>query len=312
MVALAFTATATFEAIGLLTQWDLVDLNALAFLLILVYTLFRWGSGREALLGLPIVLGSATLGLIRDDLMVGEFLGGASIMLVPIALGCAARYRGMARAKELEDVRSSERLNLARELHDTVAHHVSAIAIRAQAGVATAAQNPDAVVDALHVVHGEASRTLEEMREMVRVLRDDEAATLTPAPRIEDLRDLAGGEKGSAMVSVRITGEVAGLSSAYSGAIFRIAQEAITNARRHARVAKHIEVEVKVDADAVHLRVQDDGAPVTEPAVGGGFGLMGMAERAQLLGGTLEAGPGSERGWLVIAILPFQRTDIAS
>lgn len=304
MTGIAFAATGAFEAAGLVTDRDVPDLHAQAFLLILPYALFRWGSGREALLGLPIILGSATLGLAGDELTGGEALAGLAILLTPIALGTAARYRAAARVQELEDVRSNERLNLARELHDTVAHHVSAIAVRAQAGIVTSAQDPQTAVNALHVIANEASRTLVEMREVVRVLRDDESAELSPAPRVEDLEGLVGESGERARVEVELSGETSRLSPALSGAIYRMAQESITNAHRHARGLTRIRVEVIVDDTSVELRVLDDGEPAAAGTPSSGYGLIGMEERTQLLGGTLEACPGPERGWTVTAILP--------
>lgn len=307
VTGIVFAATGVFEGTGLVTGQDLPDLHALAFVLILPYALFRWGSGREALLGLPIFLGSATLGLLADELSVGEFLGGLVFLIGPIAIGTAARYRQAARVQELEDVRAGERLRLARELHDSVAHHVSAIAVRAQAGIATSAQDPESAVDALHVIEEEASRTLSEMREMVRVLRDDEAAELAPTPRVENLEghfDRGAGGSGRIRVEVDLSGETARLSPAVSGAVFRLAQESVTNAHRHAHGATRIRVEVAVDESSAMLRVEDDGEPVTTAVNLGGYGLIGMAERVQLLGGTLVAGPGPERGWTVTAVLP--------
>lgn len=304
MTGVAFTATGVFEAAGLVTERDMPDLHAQAFLLIFPYALFRWGSGREALIGLPIILGSAILGLSGDELSRGEALAGLGILLTPAAIGTAARYRSAARVQELKDVRSGERLNLARELHDIVAHHVSAIAVRAQAGIATSAQDPQAAVDALHVIGNEASQTLSEMREMVRVLRDDESAELAPAPRVEDLRDMVGESGERAQVEVKLSGETTSLSPALSGAVYRLAQESVTNARRHGRGLTRIYVEVAVDEISVKLRVQDDGEPAPAGPSSNGYGLIGMKERAQLLGGTLEACPGPERGWTVTAVLP--------
>ena len=106
----------------------------------------------------------------------------------------ASRSAGarVRRARELDRVKLVEREQLARDLHDTVAHHVSAIAIQAQAGTAVAATNPDAAVAALRTIEREASRTLAEMRSIVRVLRSDDAAERTPGPGIADLRALAG------------------------------------------------------------------------------------------------------------------------
>ncbi|MEL6906367.1 MAG: histidine kinase [Planctomycetota bacterium] len=305
VTAVAFGTTGVLEGIGLAIDRDVQDLHSMAVVLMLPYALFRWGSGREALLGLPIVLASAALGMASDAVRPAEVIGGFGVLLVPVALGIAARYREAARVRELVDVRTNERLNLARELHDTVAHHVSAIAVRAQAGVVTGAKDPAAATDALRVIRDEASRALSEMREMVRVLREDDAATLAPAPRVEDLAELAAGLGGAPEVALSLDGDTERLSPAISGAVYRLAQESVTNARRHARGASRVSVSVSVDDDGVRLRVEDDGEPTGRGAAPrAGFGLTGMAERAALLGGTLTAGPGPERGWTVAATLP--------
>jgi signal transduction histidine kinase len=108
-------------------------------------------------------------------------MGGFAVLLASVALGEAFRYRAGARVRGLDQMRLLEREGLARDLHDTVAHHVSAIAIRAQAGLATAASHPDAATDALQVIEAEASRTLAEMRSMVRVLRGTIRRSCRPA-----------------------------------------------------------------------------------------------------------------------------------
>ena len=166
---------------------------------------------------------------------------------------------GRARTRELDQVKLLERERLARDLHDTVAHHVSAMAIRAQAGLATAATHPDAAADALRVIEAEASRALAEMRAMVRVLRRDEPADLAPSPRIADLEQLAeptarrpAGRRGARRRPRRPPPSV-------GAAIYRLAQESVTNARRHARHATRIEVRVAADDTSVRLRVSDDG-----------------------------------------------------
>ncbi|MEL6431634.1 MAG: ATP-binding protein, partial [Planctomycetota bacterium] len=142
-------------------------------------------------------------------------------------------------------------------------------------------------------------------REMVRVLREDDAAALAPAPRGEDLAELAAGLGGAPEVALSLDGDTERLSPAISGAVYRLAQESVTNARRHARGASRVSVSVSVDDDGVRLRVEDDGEPTGRGAAPrAGFGLTGMAERAALLGGTLTAGPGPERGWTVAATLP--------
>ncbi|MHC4375366.1 MAG: sensor histidine kinase [Planctomycetota bacterium] len=308
MTALGFGATAASELVGRFADWQEPEQNALVFLLLLPHALFRWGSGREALLGLPVIALSATLGFAGDDQQLGEVLGGLGILSAPIAIGVAGRYRDRARAQELADVRSGERLNLARELHDTVAHHVSAIAVRAQAGIATAPGDPEAAVDALRVIGEEASRTLAEMREMVRVLRTDEPATLAPAPKLADLERLAAGRPAGLAVELTIAGDRERVSPATSSALYRVTQESLTNSARHARGATRVSIEVDIGSLATRLTVRDDGQRPTA-AHKGGYGLIGMAERAQLLGGSLTAGPGAERGWTVRADFPHDAPD---
>jgi signal transduction histidine kinase len=194
---------------------------------------------------------------------------------------------------------------LARDLHDTVAHHVSAIAVRAQAGIATAASNPDAADEALRVIESEARLTLGEMRSMVRVLRDTEAGERSPAPGAAELEQL-GAPNDGVPVSVHITGNVDGVPAPIATAAYRVAQEAVTNARKHAVGATGIDASVTVDAAEVVVRVHDDGQPVARrTGAAPGFGLVGMAERAALLGGTCSAGADPTGGWTVLVGLPL-------
>ena len=198
-----------------------------------------------------------------------------------------------------------EREQLARELHDTVAHHVSAIAIRAQAGRVVAPSDRAAALDALRVIEEEASRTLTEMRAMVGALRDGAEADLAPQRGVADIDRLAGDGHDRPEVAVERTGDLERLRPTVDAALYRLAQESITNARRHARHATRIRVLIRGDVDLVHLTVVDDGdASAFDPRTASGFGLVGMAERAKLLGGTFEAGPNRSRGWTVDVALP--------
>ena len=192
---------------------------------------------------------------------------------------------------------------MARELHDTVAHHVSAIAIQAQAG-RTAASRPDAAVDALGAIEEEASRTLAEMRAMVGALRQGEEPELAPQRGVADIHRLARGAGEGPRVDVELAGDLDGLRPSVDAALYRLAQESITNAVRHARHATRIDVRVTGDNDDVRLTVRDDGDGPSGADWSLGYGLVGMTERAMLLGGTLEAGPGADGGWTVNALLP--------
>jgi signal transduction histidine kinase len=231
-----------------------------------------------------------------------DTLGEVTVVLPVIILGLALRFRANARVRELDRAKSFEREQLARDLHDTVAHHVSAIAIRAQAGLAMAEQKPDAATVALGVIEAEASKTLAEMRSMVRVLRRADSPDLSPSPRIADLEQLAHVEAGAPSVDVHITGDTGSVPPPVGAAVYRLVQESITNARRHARHATRIDVRLHADDERILLSVSDDGEAV--PATTPGYGITGMVERATLLGGTCEAGPLPGRGWVVTAVLP--------
>jgi signal transduction histidine kinase len=275
------------------------------YLLLLPYAVFRWGSGREAVIGSAFVAAKVALAGVAGTISVGEVIAGFAVMFGVSTLGAAVRFRATTRLRELDRVKLLERERLARDLHDTVAHHVSAMAIRAQAGIAASATQPDAAVEALRVIEAEASRALAEMRAMVRVLRRDQPAELAPNPRAADIERLAGRSRAGPAVDVEIRGDVDDLPPSVGSALYRLAQESVTNARRHARHATRIEVSVAADDTSVHLRVSDDGeAGAARPSGAPGFGLMGMMERADLLGGTCAAGPNPDRGWTVTAVLP--------
>jgi signal transduction histidine kinase len=276
-----------------------VGLNTMIVVLLLPYALYRWASGPEALVGTAIVAVPAGLGLATSETL-GDVIGGTTVLVASFALGAAMRYRAVARQREVQQVRTLERGELARELHDTVAHHVSAIAIQAQAGRAVAATDPASAVEALAVIEAEASRTLYEMRTMVRVLRDGEAAEYAPQRGIGDLDELT---RMSPVVRVHRGGDLAGLLQPVEAAVYRICQESVTNAIRHALHATAVTVEVTGDVGVVRLRVHDDGE-AARPATSAGYGLLGMAERAKLLGGTCQAGPDPVGGWTVEATLP--------
>ena len=281
------------------------SLYSSAFVLLLPYALLRWGSGRDAVIGVAVIVVTHLPMAAGESGGLIEAVAGGAILLLPAALGAAVRYRGVSRAREVEQIKAGERELLARELHDTVAHHVSAIAIQAQAGRAIAASDPDAAVAALEVIATEASRTLAEMRTMVGVLRQGHGPTLAPQMGVADLASLAERAGGPATIDVVPSGDLENLTPTVDAAVYRLAQEAITNARRHARRATRIRVAVAGGDDHVRLTVSDDGeAPAFSTPSSSGFGIIGMTERATLLGGTLEAGPNHDRGWTVTAVLP--------
>ncbi len=317
-VAVVFGTIMVLDVARLVSGGKPLALYTMLFVMLLCYSLARWGSGREFVLGLPFMLAAATISAVFDYTGLAELIGGFAFFIAILAVGAAVRYRGRARARELEQVKLFERAELARDLHDTVAHHVSAIAIRAQAGLVASeahqrtergARDPamrlEAATDALRVIEAEASRALTEMRSMVRSLRRDDPADYAPSPRIADIENLARATGDGPRVAVDIAGETDDIPSSVSTAIYRLAQESVTNAVRHAQHATRIDVDVVADDISVTLRVRDDGEKSHGRAIANpGYGVLGMIERAGLLGGQCEAGPDRERGWTVTAVLP--------
>lgn len=280
-----------------------VGLYSMVYLLLLTYALFRWGSGRAAVAGSAIVLASYGVSTALNQAQAGDAVFGLVILVVPAVLGASTRLQVTSRLRAMEQVRLREREQLARELHDTVAHHISGMVIRAQAGRVVAESRSGAAVEALEIIESEGSRTLAEMRTMVGALRQHDDADLAPQRGVADIEQLARSQ-GEPRVEVHLSGDLADLSPSVGAASFRIAQESVTNATRHARHATRIVVLAAGERDHIRLTVSDDGEPVSTARSREGFGVVGMTERATLLGGRLEAGPGAVRGWVVDAVLP--------
>ncbi|QOR72202.1 sensor histidine kinase [Ruania alkalisoli] len=294
---------------GQVIATDLALISSI-YVLTLVYAVPRWGSRRSMLAGGVLMLLAVMVPSLVGSAPWADAGGSAAVVLATGALGLAFRWRAAARAREMEQVRLLEAERLARDLHDTVAHHVSAIAVRAQAARAVAAsQSPAggltptaAASDALRVIEDEATRALEDMRSIVRILRRDEPE-LAPARGIADLKTLAGSDPAVPM-HVEVTGDPSAVPAPVGAAVYRIAQEALTNVRRHARGATRAILLVHIDTDQVTLEIRDDGSPTHAPP-SGGYGIAGMTERADMLGGYCSAGPGPDGGWVVAATLPL-------
>lgn len=238
---------------------------------------------------------------------VGLYLTSALLMVVVgLAPGLYLRWRQTEREAHVERARSSERLAIARDLHDVVAHEVTGIVVQAQALRHIADRDPGAVRAALPEIEASGTRALESMRGMVSRLREPGEAPLAPGPA-EGLTALsAPAAHGRPEVTVHVSGPVGELPPEVGTAVLRIAQESVTNALRYARDATLVSVVVTAEDGAVVVRVGDNGRG-SGMSVGGGHGLVGMAERARLLGGELTAGPiGLGQGWTVRGTLPAQ------
>jgi signal transduction histidine kinase len=303
-VAVSFGTLTILDSVRILTGSQGAPLSSNSAALILAYALFRWGSGREAAIGLGVILVWLPITHVADHMSLWARVAGYAFFLFAAALGAAVRYRTKIRIRDIDQAKAREREQLARELHDTVAHHVSGIAIQAQAGRAIAASHPERAVEVLAIIEDAATRTLTELRAIVGVLRATQGTEFAPQPGVAEVEQLATDGQARPCVEVTLSGEFDDLSPAVGAAIYRLAQESITNARRHARHATQVTVAVTGDADQVRLTIDDDGSSGAGGRAPAGYGLVGMQERASLLGGTFHAGPAAERGWRVEAVLP--------
>jgi signal transduction histidine kinase len=219
-----------------------------------------------------------------------------------------------AREADAERRLGDERLRIAREVHDVVAHAM--VAINVQAGVAAhlIEQDTEQARSALQHIKRTSGEALTDLRATLGVLRDpDQAAPVGPAAGLEDLGAVADRLR-AAGVEVAMEIDSSGTVPApVHSASYRIVQEALTNVLRHAG-ASSVSVVVRADGEALTILVEDDGTgPAGAPdGAGAGAGVRGMRERAEALGGTLEAGPRAERGWRVEATLPLARAQARS
>ena len=297
-MAVVTTVFAIVQALAGVPQSGLVAMFAL---LLVPYALFRWGTRVERIIG-SVALGTGVL--VSASLATGpaaDRVIGAVVGVLFVGTACLTgalrRERAASLEREIAMARVKERTALARDLHDTVAHHVSAIAIRAQAAAARGPHSAE-VAESLAVIEQEASAALGEMRTIVGTLR--EPVEYAPTKGLDDVAALA--TNGPPQVSVRID-LAAPLPQLVALTLYRVAQEAVTNARRHAIGVQRIDIDVRAEGDAVVLTVGDDGRP-TAATTGEGYGLRGMTERLALLGGRLETGPGADGGWVLRVRIP--------
>jgi signal transduction histidine kinase len=220
-----------------------------------------------------------------------------------------------------------ERARIARELHDVVAHHISMIAVQAETGRLTTPGLPDAGAQRFAAIGDTARAGLTEMRRLLGVLREDAGqdkesqpdlepagpartgAGRRPQPGLPQLGDLVDGarEASGSVVRLIMSGQAARLDPGVELAAYRIVQEALTNARRHAPGAA-VDVELRYADDALRLRIRDNG-PGQAASYHAGHGLLGMRERAAAVGGSLQTGDAGGGGFLVEAELPAKAPD---
>jgi signal transduction histidine kinase len=229
-----------------------------------------------------------------------------------VAVGLVLREIDTRRRAAVEDTRSAERMELARELHDVVAHHVTGIVVAAQAAAVVARTSPDDVDRALAAIEHAGTDALTAMRRMVGVLRGQDAeGARTPGAELAEVRTLVQRFDPDARLVHLSTDpglEHAVLPPGVAATGYRVVQEALTNVRRHAPHVATVEVDVRIREEALLVSVRNDGVPPAPVSgrVGGGFGLVGMGERVAALDGTFTAGPTAPGVWTVAVRLPLR------
>lgn len=205
-----------------------------------------------------------------------------------------------------------ERMRIARELHDVLAHSISVINVQAGVGLALLDSDPEQARSALRTIKSASKEALGEVRHVLDTLRTPGDAPRAPAPGLDRLPELSEQAAGAGLqVITRTEGEVVSLSPGTDLAAFRIIQEALTNIMRHSG-SREARVLLGYGGGEVRIRIDDDGPAAENGPSGGGNGLVGMRERAAVLGGTVTAGPRPEGGFRVLAQLPLESADTVS
>jgi signal transduction histidine kinase len=326
VLAVTVVATAAYAAAGYVPG---AALCAVYVALFTVATLeprqVAIGAGAGAIAVLFVATGAAS---------VFGWLGGTNTVMVALsvaslALGLAVAGRRQVfaamveRAERAERDREeearrrvdAERLRIARELHDVVAHSMSMINVQAGVAAHVLPTHPEEAEQALTAIKAASRDGLRELRAILNVLRqvDEDESRPTPAPRLAQLEALADATTQAGLpTTVSFTGTPAGLSPAVELATYRIVQESLTNVLRHGGPHARARVDVVIGEDAVSVHVEDDG--LGQMAGGGGdtgagAGIPGMRERAMAFGGSFDAGPRPGGGWRVRAVLPRMAGD---
>ena len=319
---------------------EFADIDGSGFIGVLValYSLGAHAVGR-ARTRLLVATGTAigvlfVAGLLVNELDVGSFISSIVVLVTAFVLGDNLRRRREAadalqeRLQRAERERelvaqhrvAEERTRIARELHDVVAHSVSVMVIQAAAARRSLATAPDNAETALANVESTGRQTMDELRSILGVLRrtsdvsdhgpDDGGSTLSPQPRLADVTTLVA-SAGDLPISLTVSGGLDDLGSSVDLTGYRIIQESLTNIRRHAGPVAAVEIQIDRLDESVRIRVVDDGRGAAADVDAPGYGLVGMHERVDAIGGQLAAGWRVGGGWSVTADLPVSVRPIA-
>ena len=311
----------TLVAAAVLAQWPAHGTLFPVALAIALYTVAATMRRAEALAAAALVAGVVVLVVAQDGtrnwaLAITDAVGFAgAVLLVGLYVGTRRAYLAELRdrAQRLERERDAssalaaaeERARIAREMHDSVAHHLTVIVALSDGALRAVTRSPAEASDAIRDVSGTARQALAETRHLLGVLRGGFGQeSRQPLPTLADLDDLVARVRAAGLpVRYERTGAAADLPTGVQLAVFRLVQEALTNTMKHAGPRANAAVRLQVSPGEVRVDVEDDGTGGTaEPGAAGG-GLTGMRERIKAFGGELDCGPRDPRGWRVTARL---------
>ncbi|MFI9237703.1 sensor histidine kinase [Streptomyces sp. NPDC053079] len=311
-VAVSWAATGYLLVAGQhVPAWGITESAAL--LVMLGVVAWRTPVRTAVPLGTGLAVGVLAAPVRDAEALSATVVAYALVVAVVTAAGLCLRHRDVERARAVAAAREAERLELAGELHDFVAHHVAAMTLLAKATGSLA--RDERVAASLRDIQEAGDEAMTSARRLLKVLQQDRARR-GPLPGLERTAELVDGfREGHPGARVTLSVEPgfdAGLAPELAASVHRIVGEGLANADRHSPDASAVEVTLRRSGERLFVSVRDDGDPAhasgpRTPQDGGGLGLVGIAERADAIGGSLTAGPVAGGGWEVLAVLPVRQ-----
>ncbi|MGW3077911.1 MULTISPECIES: sensor histidine kinase [unclassified Kitasatospora] len=321
-LALGAVSVVVTVAVWLLGRWaegqrwaGLAGLAELAVLLLAVVVSLRAEDGPRCAAAAWTACGAVALWPSRFAFVEGPadtltlFGFGSMLSLPAVLVGLYLRGLDEGRRKAVAEARRAQRLELAHDLHDFVAHDVSGMVAQAQAGAYLVGIDPARAAEMFQRIEQAGQRALASLDRTVQLLRSEEGAGRGPQPGLAELLGVAERFSATGGAEVRLELPEESVPREVEGTVHRIVVESLTNVRRHAPAARVVEIRVRRCGGRLELTVTNDGrapGPPGRSRRGGGSGLPGLAARVEALGGSLEAGPHEREAWRVRAVLPLE------
>jgi signal transduction histidine kinase len=277
-----------------------------------LYALAVWTTWRWFIAGMVSFVATDLLPNLDDPAAmrdIGNFTAVVVLVMVFLRLIVGGRERQLRVAERERDLAAreavvEERARIARELHDAIAHHVSMMVVQAGAERRVLDPGQESTREVLGTIERIGRSALTEMRRLVGMLRSDQPDDLAPQPCLADVPELVAGLRAAGLpVDLRIDGERRELPVGIELSAYRVIQEGLTNALKHAASA-HVRVHVHYGPGSLELEIADDGRGPSTTVPSGGHGLLGIRERVALYGGEFQTGPGSDGGFQLRVLLP--------